>query len=263
MLRAILAAITSRRTNGKSPTRGSPEFTLVNEPFDQGRSASRLFFDFGALLSCFRQNPFSNRRVLDFASGTCWLSEWLNRLEYDVYAIDIASRSELAAKLRAQLDQRVNGARLHYRKGDGHKLPFEKDFFSHICCFDSLHHMHDYRQVLSEMFRVLEPGGRVVFVEPGAMHSKSKETIEFIDKYKKDDPTWIERDIVLDEIHGIAMQIGFKHLAVRPSLWPQLREYDLTSWRRFRDGNETLAKDYLDLLIDFNFNSRIVFYIDK
>ncbi len=103
----------------------------------------------------------------------------------------------------------------------------------------------------------------MVFVEPGAMHSKSKETIEFIDKYKKDDPTWIERDVVIDEIHHVARQIGFKHLAVRPSLWPQLREYDLASWRRFRDGDKALAKDYLGLLRDFNFNSRIVFYIDK
>ena len=145
-----------------------------------------MFFDFGAMLSCFRQSSSSNRRVLDFASGTCWLSEWLNRLNYDVYAIDKESCGELAAKLRAQLDQRVDGARLQ-DKGDGHKLPFQENFFSHICSFDSLHHMfHDYRQVLSEMFRVLEPGGRVVFVEPGAMHSKSKETIEFIDKYKKD-----------------------------------------------------------------------------
>ena len=41
------------------------------------------------------------------------------------------------------------------------------------------------------------------------------------------------------------------------------REYDLASWRRFRNGDKALAKDYLGLLMDFNFNSRIVFYIDK
>jgi SAM-dependent methyltransferase len=263
MMRAILTAISSHLRHGKRPNSESPEFALINEPFDQGRAASRMFFDFGAMLSCFREHSSQNPRVLDFASGTCWLSEWLNRLEYDVYAIDIESDSELAAQLRGRLDQRVNAARLQFRKGDGHRLPFKKNFFSHICCFDSLHHMHDYHQVLSEMFRVLEPGGRAIFVEPGAIHSKSKETIEFIEKHKKHDPAWIERDVVLDEIHAIAMQAGFKHLAVRPSLWPQIREYDLVSWARFRDGDEVLGKDYLRLLTDFNFNSRIVFYIDK
>jgi SAM-dependent methyltransferase len=239
------------------------EMALVNEPFDQGRAASRMFFDFGMMVSCLHQSPTNNMRVLDFASGTGWMSEWLNRLGFDVWALDIERSSELAITLRSKSDRRLDNSRLNFSHGDGHRLPFTDNFFSHVCCFDSLHHMHDYPKVFSELRRVLEPGGRAIFVEPGALHSKSKETIEFLEKYKKHDPTWIERDVVLDEIHGIAMRAGFKHLAVRPCLWPQLREYDLTSWTRFRSGDRELIKDYVNLLTDFNFNSRIVFYVDR
>ena len=247
-----------------APAIGSAQFALANEPFDQGRSAARMFFDFGIMLSCFR--PIETRtdsRVLDFAAGTGWLSEWLNRLGYDTYSLDIDVGSQVAMQLRVNCDARIDMARIHCKAGDAHHLPFEDGIFSHVCCFDSLHHMHDYPRAFTEIFRVLDADGRAIFVEPGAKHSTSKETIEFIEKHKKHDPTWIERDVVLDEINVIATRAGFKRLVVRPSLWPQLREYDLSSWKLFRQGEPALGKDYLDLLMDFNFNSRVVFYIDK
>lgn len=245
-------------------SRGSQEFALVNEPFDQGRSASRMFFDFGIMLSCF--NPAvtpGHSRVLDFAAGTGWLSEWLNRMGYDTYSLDIDAGSEVAMKLRIDCDSRIDGSRIHSHLGDAHHLPFDDGFFSHVCCFDSLHHMHDYPRVLAEIFRVLDVSGRAIFVEPGAKHSTSKETLEFIEKHKSHDPTWIERDVVLDEVNVIARGVGFTRIVLRPSLWPQLREYDLSSWKKFREGDQGMSNDYINLLTDFNFNSRIAFYLEK
>jgi ubiquinone/menaquinone biosynthesis C-methylase UbiE len=47
-------------------------------------------------------------------------------------------------------------------------MPFESGMFGHLLCYDTVHHMHDYPKVFAEFFRVLRPGGRGVFVEPGA-----------------------------------------------------------------------------------------------
>lgn len=243
-------------------TANASECKSVNEPFGEGRATSRLLFDFSLMLSCFKVGVADNT-VLDFAAGTCWISEFLNRAGYDVTALDINSDSGKLAEIRLGCDQRLDAKNIHFRVADGHAMPFKEAAFSHICCFDSLHHMHDYPRVFGEFYRVLKAGGRIIFVEPGAKHSTSKETIEFIEKYKKDDPSWIERDVVLEDIWQIAETAGFRTMTVCPHLLPGLREYSVDQWLEFRRGSRHLEIDYLNWLKDFNYNSRVVFYSDK
>jgi len=40
--------------------------------------------------------------------------------------------------------------------------------------------MKDYPKTLEEMYRILVPGGRAIFIEPGAKHSTSEETRTFL-----------------------------------------------------------------------------------
>ncbi len=231
------------------------------EPFNVGRSTFRLLFDFGVMLSCFSNS--TNKRVLDFGAGTGWISEFLARLGYDVYAIDIDEGMPASIQARALADRRLDLKSITMVNGSGMKLPFPNGFFSHICCFDTLHHMNDYPQTLGEMSRVLEAGGRAVFIEPGARHSRSQETIEFIKTYKRDDPAWIERDVVLDEITQIARKSGFAQVVILPTLLPGLRSYTSAQWAAFRQGDPALVQDYLSLLKDFNYNDHLSFYCEK
>jgi ubiquinone/menaquinone biosynthesis C-methylase UbiE len=214
------------------------------------------------MFSCLKDRP-DNLKVLDFGAGTGWISEWLNRMGYEVTAFDINEDLPRIGQMRVECDKRVNPDQIHFQCGDGHNMPFEDNTFGHICCFDSLHHMHNYAKVLSEYYRVLTPGGRAIFVEPGAKHSTSKETVEFIEKHKKNDPTWIERDVVLEEIYQIARECGFGQLTIRPVLFPHLREYDFDAWQRFRKGDQHLEADYVNWLKVFNYDSHLSFYLDK
>jgi SAM-dependent methyltransferase len=234
----------------------------INEPFGAGRLASRLLFDAGVMFSCLKDDA-GNNRVLDFGAGTCWVSEWLMRMGYDVTTLDMDEGSARVGRVRVECDKRVNPNSVHFTCGDGHDMPFRDSIFSHICCFDSLHHMQSYPRVLSEFHRVLIPGGRAIFVEPGSKHSTSKETIDFMKRFKKDDPTWIERDVVLEDISRISQECGFSKMTIRPSLHPHLREYDFRTWQRFRQGDRMLGEDYLSWLSAFNYEDRVVYYLDK
>jgi len=123
--------------------------------------------------------------------------------------------------------------------------------------------MHDYAETLREMARVLAPGGRAVFVEPGAQHSRSPETLAFLQTVPPGDPDWIERDVVLEEIDALARASGFSELVIRPTLPDGHRQYGLTQWMRFREGDPALADDYLAQLKAINYDAHLVFYLEK
>lgn len=239
-----------------------PRFAVVDEPFSRAGEAARLVCDFGAMISCLLPSP-PNPRVMDLGAGSGWLTEWLSRLGLETHAVDVSADVGNCLALRIRHDGRLQPERLRFQMADGHDLPFEDGFLGQSCCFDSLHHMRDYAKIIAELARVLAPGGRAIFVEPGARHSKSPETIRFIQEYKKDDPDWIERDVVLEEINALARGSGFGELVIRPQLLPNLREYRLSAWQRFRAGDAALQRDYIEMLKLINYDERLVFYLDK
>ena len=142
-------------------------------------------------------------------------------------------------------------------------MPFADGSFGHMLCYDTLHHMHDYGRVFGEFARVLRPGGRGIFVEPGAKHSTSTETIEFM-KLKSHDPTWIERDVVIEEINDCAAKAGFRPMALVPTQHPLAPTvFSLRDWLKFRRGNLRLRYLFSRRLSQVNYDHRLIFYFDK
>ena len=145
--------------------------------------------------------------------------------------------------------------------GDGHFIEHKDQTFGHIFCFDSLHHMRDYEKVLREMYRVLVPGGRAIFVEPGSRHSVSPETIQFL----KDHPIgdwWIEKDVDLLQIWRLISQIGFDHLFVKPYLLPSMVNYTFVDWYNILD-NQIGINNYMQEWRRFSYEDRVTFYLVK
>lgn len=232
-----------------------------NYPFGQvGRNAVRLLFDFSTGLGCLSEEPI-NRRVLDFACGTGWVSEWLCRIGYEVHGFDYDEGCVQKAQERATLDKRLDPARMTFCAADGHNLPYEDNFFGQTFCFDSLHHMADYGKVFAELHRVTAPGGRCVFVEPGARHSTSPETIRFLKEHKKPD-WWIEKDVPLLEVRDHALSAGFSEPRVKPFLLPGQLDFSVIDWFHILDNTEG-RENYTQAWRRSCWDDRVVFYMDK
>jgi SAM-dependent methyltransferase len=241
--------------------RGDPSLT---EPFGTGRQPGRLLFDFGVMASLLKPDA-ADAPLLDFGAGSGWISELCARMGLHTVSFDVHGDLASCLAARAAADRRVDPALLGYAHGDGHAMPFEAASFGHLLCYDTLHHMHDYPRVFAEFHRVLRPGGRAIFVEPGAGHSSSRETIAFVEAQKQHDPNWIERDVVLEDIDQIARAAGFADgVRIVPVPHPQqLMSYTLTGWTRFRKRRWFSRRPYTDQLARINYWDRIVFCVDK
>lgn len=55
-------------------------------------------------------------------------------------------------------------------RGDVARMPFPDHSFDRIVVVDSLHHFVDARAAVTDMLRVLRPGGRLVIEEPDTQH---------------------------------------------------------------------------------------------
>ncbi|MFN7036195.1 MAG: class I SAM-dependent methyltransferase [Bellilinea sp.] len=57
---------------------------------------------------------------------------------------------------------------------DAKQLPFGNQFFDRIVIVDAFHHISDQNQALSDLWRVLKPGGTLTIEEPDISHASVK-----------------------------------------------------------------------------------------
>lgn len=106
-----------------------------------------------------KQISWSGKRVLDLGCAGGFMAEALAERGAHVTGIDPAAKAIAAAQAHAQ----SNGLDVRYDVGVGESLPYADDAFDAVVCVDVLEHVSDLAQVLSEVARVLRPGGMFLF----------------------------------------------------------------------------------------------------
>jgi 2-polyprenyl-6-hydroxyphenyl methylase/3-demethylubiquinone-9 3-methyltransferase len=124
--------------------------TSVNPP--------RVEYFHDVLVRRLRLDP-GKLRVLDVGCGGGLLSEPLARLGCTLTGIDRSLPTLDAARAHA----RANGLDIDYLHGSAESLPFEPGKFDVVVCCDVLEHVDDVEAVVSEIARVLKPGGVFLF----------------------------------------------------------------------------------------------------
>ena len=101
--------------------------------------------------------PVAGERVLDIAAGTGTSSAALQRRGARVVAVDFSPG--MVAEGRRRHDK------IDFIVADAEALPFGDDEFDAVTISFGLRNISDPRLALSEMYRVLKPGGRLVICE--------------------------------------------------------------------------------------------------
>jgi hypothetical protein len=93
----------------------------------------------------------------------------------------------------------------------GQSLPFKAASFEGVLCLSALHHLPSYAVALREIHRVLKPGGRAVFSEPGTAHA-----VQPLSRFRMREESVIEKGVSLPVIRRLAMEAGFSRMRVVP-----------------------------------------------
>jgi demethylmenaquinone methyltransferase / 2-methoxy-6-polyprenyl-1,4-benzoquinol methylase len=104
-------------------------------------------------------------KALDVATGTGDLVLALARLPEVDYSVGVDLLPEMLVLAQAKTRARGLAGRTTLIKGDALALPFPNNTFACATAGFSLRNMPDLRQSLSEMARVVRPGGRVTTLE--------------------------------------------------------------------------------------------------
>jgi len=97
-----------------------------------------------------------NYRLLDAGGGTGRVADALRSMVREVVVADLSR-----GMLRYALEKRLATACAPVEQ-----LPFASSAFDRIVMQDVLHHVFDQRQTITELWRVLTPGGRIIIIEP-------------------------------------------------------------------------------------------------
>lgn len=173
------------------------------KPYSDAIHFGRHLHDVGLLVHHLRLAP--GDVVLELGAGTCWLSLLLNRFGCPTIALDVSGS---ALEIGRAAFERETGVRWElepqFLTYDGHVIPLPDASVDRVICYDAFHHVPNQSEILTELARVLRPGGIVGMVEPGRRHSSSATS-----QMEMDETGVLENDIVVEEVRERALDAGF------------------------------------------------------
>ena len=204
----------------------------LRKPFTTISGTGSLLYRVGLVLEELR--PGIGQVVLDLGAGTCWLSAWLNRLNCRTISMDVSPTAlKLGRELFRQEPQPRPDLDPQFLGYDGRRLPLPDESVDRVVCFDAFHHLPNGAEILGEIFRVLKPGGRAVFAEPGEGHSRAGHSRIEAERFGV-----LENELDLKALADEARRLGFTEFLVKPYPDPRALTLDVREYFEFMNGRD-------------------------
>lgn len=164
-------------------------------------------------------------KVLDIGAGYCWLSGLLskNSKVEEIWSSDVSME---ALKIGQKIAELKSYEILGYIRAKADHLPFSDHYFDSVVSSAFLHHVQSVPKILSEIKRVIKPGGTYyAFLEPASFFLFKPIYKLKTKKAKLDHPGVLENIYTFGEWEKFFRQYGFSFVLIPPehekwySLW--------------------------------------------
>jgi ubiquinone/menaquinone biosynthesis C-methylase UbiE len=148
-------------------------------------------------------------KVLELGCGTGYFTKELVRTKASVTAIDISQELIREAQKTVQADN------VSFEIQNACRMEFNDNLFDKVIGSSVLHHL-DIRKALSEIHRVLRPGGRIAFTEPNMMNPQIalQKNIPWLKKRLGDSPD--ETAFFRWKLKNLMHATGFEQVQILP-----------------------------------------------
>ncbi|MPY87967.1 MAG: methyltransferase domain-containing protein [Luteitalea sp.] len=141
----------------------------------------------------------AGKRILEYGCGLGWITKEIARRGAQVFAFDISA--EAVAKTRKSLEAANLLDRCTVEVMGGEDLHYPDDSFDLVVGFAILHHL-DQERALTELRRVLKPGGRALFAEPLASNPVINLYRRLTPQYRTPDEAPLDLDVFSKQLRG-------------------------------------------------------------
>lgn len=188
---------------------------LLKKPFGNPRECVETFQQLGRLFAGLRLAP--GMVVLDFGCGSCWMTEFLNKMGMHVVALDVSQTALDIGRRILAMDQRINSdLSIRMLTYDGYCIPLEDASVDRVLCFGAFHHVPNKIRIMQELYRVMKPNSIFGLGDAGIDYDVIPQSV-----FERE--TWgvLEDNLNLEELRAIGRQAGFERmfLTLAPEPW--------------------------------------------
>jgi ubiquinone/menaquinone biosynthesis C-methylase UbiE len=150
-------------------SQSSYSLPVVYQPFDPQQLSH--WMDVGRTQDFLHAAKISGGKVLDFGPGDGWPSLVLAPFVAEVVGVDSSKKRIMTCRENALRMNLSNASFVHYQAGS--PLPFPDESFDGVVAASSVEQCPNPKEILSEFYRVLKPGGRLRMCYEGLSRYKN------------------------------------------------------------------------------------------
>ncbi len=209
-------------------------------------------------------NPRKDMEILDLGCGPGIVAADLARDAGKIVAFDLTPEMLVKARQRCK---EAGLSNIEFELGRAEDLPFENDRFDAVVTRLTIHHFQDPRVVMSQMVRVIRPGGKLVIAEIVSPEDLEEARLHNALEILRD-PSHI-RMLPASALFALIGDAGMR--VISRETWAAKREFG--EWMRITNAPEreaplqtimfTLAKAGIQAGIDLHLEEDRIFFMHR